>query len=958
MKKLLSILLSLLMLASVIPMTAMAIEAEIISQPSLEEPTFEVSSPEEVEKYEWFITSIEEIAITDENASNVCANCEGEYASAYDAENDLWSGAKLCDAETGYELFYFTIELKENDILYVDAGPEVSDMKLFDRDNMSGFSPSFGMVGNVQVFFADADGNYSFSAITPSLDSKLSAFKLNISKDVLSETETGATLSNVEFGCLYKCVVTYKDGTTLKSNSLPAYPDVVEEPTSYDPTFEVSFEEKASFQWYEVDESGNATALAGENTKTLSSLELAKTYYCEASFPYGMNIESNAFLAEPEIISQPTVQNPTFEVTFENEAKFQWYEATEKLTAVDDTMVKDAYGTYDSETKEWTGDAGDPYEYSGYQEYQIDLFTIELKAGQTVRVTISNPKALSPADPEARFYNLNTGDNNYIGYDKNGVLSFTSEEDAVYELYQFAKYPEEATFKIETVNYDYKEIEGETENTISEMEYGKNYCCIASYLNGDELESKVFNAYAEILSQPSANAPTLGVTFEDSASFQWHLASEKYVVVDDSMPEYEYGTYNEETQQWTGQEWNATEYEDYTEYGLEYFVIYLNKGDTIKVTPSDPTLVAPDNEFRFSPYNHTTDYIEPEEDGTYIFTARHSDIYELYNYVTDPTATIKVEVIDYDYAAIEGETEKTLSEYTDGTLYAVTATYTDGTVLISDVFKMIPAIIKQPTPEDPSVEVNIEEEGMEYQWYKVIFDSVEVTDKNASPAYWEGESIGEPSYYDEENKCWVPSLYDIYTDDNGQDYYDYDILTVELEAGETIIITPSADIKNEYDCTYSDSAFTAETNGNIFRLTTEVTQEFIIYVNTYERDITFTAVIEGEATYEAVESAIGKTLAPFEEGVYICTITYEDGTELISERVKFEEEDLFLLGDINTDGEVDQYDYILAKRIHFNNYTPTADQALRGDVDKDGDNDQYDYILIKRHHFGNYVITY
>ena len=74
MKKLLSILLSLLMLASVIPMTAMAIEAEIISQPSLEEPTFEVSSPEEVEKYEWFITSIEEIAITDENASNVCAN--------------------------------------------------------------------------------------------------------------------------------------------------------------------------------------------------------------------------------------------------------------------------------------------------------------------------------------------------------------------------------------------------------------------------------------------------------------------------------------------------------------------------------------------------------------------------------------------------------------------------------------------------------------------------------------------------------------------------------------------------------------------------------------------------------------------------------------------------------------------------------------------------------------------
>lgn len=63
-----------------------------------------------------------------------------------------------------------------------------------------------------------------------------------------------------------------------------------------------------------------------------------------------------------------------------------------------------------------------------------------------------------------------------------------------------------------------------------------------------------------------------------------------------------------------------------------------------------------------------------------------------------------------------------------------------------------------------------------------------------------------------------------------------------------------------------------------------------------------------------------------------------------------------LFGDINNDGDIDQYDYILAKRIHFKNYTPSEAEAERGDVDRDGDNDQYDYILIKRHHFGNYVI--
>jgi len=63
------------------------------------------------------------------------------------------------------------------------------------------------------------------------------------------------------------------------------------------------------------------------------------------------------------------------------------------------------------------------------------------------------------------------------------------------------------------------------------------------------------------------------------------------------------------------------------------------------------------------------------------------------------------------------------------------------------------------------------------------------------------------------------------------------------------------------------------------------------------------------------------------------------------------------LGDINNDGSIDQYDYILAKRVHFNTYTPSASEKKRGDVNKDNRNDQYDYILIKRHHFKNYTIV-
>ena len=63
-----------------------------------------------------------------------------------------------------------------------------------------------------------------------------------------------------------------------------------------------------------------------------------------------------------------------------------------------------------------------------------------------------------------------------------------------------------------------------------------------------------------------------------------------------------------------------------------------------------------------------------------------------------------------------------------------------------------------------------------------------------------------------------------------------------------------------------------------------------------------------------------------------------------------------ILGDVNNDGKIDQYDYVLVKRHHFNTRTLTEDEATRADANKDGKVDQYDYLLIARHYFGTYVI--
>lgn len=62
-------------------------------------------------------------------------------------------------------------------------------------------------------------------------------------------------------------------------------------------------------------------------------------------------------------------------------------------------------------------------------------------------------------------------------------------------------------------------------------------------------------------------------------------------------------------------------------------------------------------------------------------------------------------------------------------------------------------------------------------------------------------------------------------------------------------------------------------------------------------------------------------------------------------------------GDVNDDGAINQYDYILVKRHYFETRILTDAEYSRADVNSDGKVDQYDYILIARHYFGTYTIA-
>lgn len=61
-------------------------------------------------------------------------------------------------------------------------------------------------------------------------------------------------------------------------------------------------------------------------------------------------------------------------------------------------------------------------------------------------------------------------------------------------------------------------------------------------------------------------------------------------------------------------------------------------------------------------------------------------------------------------------------------------------------------------------------------------------------------------------------------------------------------------------------------------------------------------------------------------------------------------------GDVNGDGKVDSFDYILVKRLCQATYRGKLSQLGKADVNADGTVDKYDYILVKRHVLGTYEI--
>ena len=52
-------------------------------------------------------------------------------------------------------------------------------------------------------------------------------------------------------------------------------------------------------------------------------------------------------------------------------------------------------------------------------------------------------------------------------------------------------------------------------------------------------------------------------------------------------------------------------------------------------------------------------------------------------------------------------------------------------------------------------------------------------------------------------------------------------------------------------------------------------------------------------------------------------------------------------GDVNGDGKINMFDYMLVKSIYFSKYTPNASEFERADINADGKVNMFDYVLVK-----------
>lgn len=208
----------------------------------------------------------------------------------------------------------------------------------------------------------------------------------------------------------------------------------------------------------------------------LSSPVIGNVYQCEVTLEDGTVITSDAFEYKYEISHQPTAAEPYVETNYDEGAAYQWFkennndvEITDENAFPRDNNDGGEFATYDEETG-WTGISV----YEGGNEY--NLFTVELKAGDVVRIITDGP-----INSIGRWAE-NDYDHDEIYNPGSNVIDIKVKLDDEYNFYYYTQ--GDVKIRAYVLDRELIELEGEATDTLINPEDGKKYLCEVTFADG------------------------------------------------------------------------------------------------------------------------------------------------------------------------------------------------------------------------------------------------------------------------------------------------------------------------------------------------------------------------------------------------------------------------------------------------------------------------------------------
>lgn len=383
--------------------------------------------------------------------------------------------------------------------------------------------------------------------------------------------------------------------------------------------------------------------MEGQNTNVLTEAEAGEQYVCKVTYPDAQELISQAVTINYEILTQPTIENPTVTLSYTKGASYQWYQQKLIYDVVDKDMQAGELERNASVVQEGTYDRTQGVWYGEYLSMEF-----ELRAGEMLIVT--------PSEGFEGDVHLCHGETRRMPL-TDGVYTYMPQKTVRCKL-------EVSNLAGTTVKVQIKGAEalnGENAPSLKTAVCDVTYVCVINWKNRCAAVTEPLTFQPIITSQPTKDTVSVGVNFpEQVSSYQWYEV-EKHIF---------------KGEKYTGLHENGVYYADgftgtYDDHGIwrseeGWINLYLDveAGDVIELAPA--------KEEDAGKFGHGCGEISEEKNGGYILTPQvdnkcfYLPIWSEGEQEEDYSVRIRIRKADgkvYDVAKYDAEANNGIASY-------------------------------------------------------------------------------------------------------------------------------------------------------------------------------------------------------------------------------------------------------------------------------------------------------